>query len=194
MGSAFAIKLMVAACLIVAVSQLQFSYAANTRVSQSAKDNVSENSTNEVNKDQASDTRPKRGPNYRRATEEESQKNDWKPNTTPSHFHFKLTDKIKGADQFREEKVNNGEVTGYWAVPTEDGKMLKRTEYRAGKDGFHIVSEKLVPRDEMMGDTKTNPDEANVEIDQLGGNTAYTVKASDLKKSQPIKRAPAGMY
>jgi len=198
MGSAM--KFMLVACLIVAVTQLQFtaasySYAARAAAEEPEPESEHKNASNVVDKTKIHKLADKFQRGYRSVSKEgEKDEPTWKPNTDPQHFHYKLTDNIKGADQFREEKINNGEVEGYWAVPVDEtGKMFRRTQYRAGKDGFHIVSEKLVPIEELGG-AQTNKDEATVSIDQLGGKTDYTVKGSDLKKTkeqqqQPIKRS-----
>jgi len=70
--------------------------------------------------------------------EQNKQEPQWKPATGPREFSVNVDDQIKGANQFRNEKWNNGTVIGSYISPHRDGKWLK-VSYIADDKGFRIT-------------------------------------------------------
>jgi len=120
----------------------------------------------------------------------------WKPVTGPKEFSFNVDDNIRGANQHRHEKWDNGTVTGSYAAPGgRNGKWLKY-EYIGDANGFRITSTKEVSPEEMMDGHATAKDhQANVNIQTNGdAPVEYTVTEDQLKtatkdaaKDKPIK-------
>lgn len=70
-----------------------------------------------------------------------------------------------------------------------DGKWLK-VNYRADKEGFHVLSEKLVSEAELNQPSGGGAadHQAKIETQQTGGpSVKYTVKEDDLKKAKNQK-------
>jgi len=111
----------------------------------------------------------------------------WKPVSTPQEFTVMVDDNINKADQFRHETWKpGGIIEGEYAAPTRDGKWLQ-VNYRADKDGFHILSQKVVSESELNQPTggAASDHQAKIETHVTGQkDISYTVKEDDLKKAK----------
>jgi len=178
----------VSVLLVVVLSQVRISMAGNYDVRGLnpglLKNSVRYNGTTAQTGQQQDAADKVKGGNYARAAEQ-AEKPNWEPNTAPYKSSFQVIDNIHGADQFREEQMKDGVMSGYWATPVDDSKKTYRVmTYTAGKDGFKIVKDEVVPREKLTEGKNPSANEAHVGIQNQGGNIDYTVKESDLKKAQ----------
>lgn len=112
-------------------------------------------------------------------------KPDWKPVSEPQSFSVMVDDNINKADQFRHETWKpGGIIEGEYAAPSRDGKWLK-VNYRADKDGFHVLSQQVVSEGELNQPSggSAADHQAKIETTLNGKDTKYTVKEDDLKKA-----------
>jgi len=110
----------------------------------------------------------------------------WKPVTGPKEFSFNVDDNIRGANQHRHEKWDNGTVTGSYAAPGgRNGKWLKY-DYIGDANGFRITSTKEVtPKELMDGHTPAQDHQANVNIkSDQNAAVQYTVTEEQLNKAK----------
>jgi len=132
----------------------------------------------------------KREMRKKRAAENDRQKTapkkpDWQPATGPREFTVNVDDNIRGANQHRHEKWNNGTVTGSYAAPGRNGKWLKY-EYIGDSKGFRITSTKEMSADELMAGSNAAGDNAaniNIQADKQDP-VKYTVTEEELAKSK----------
>lgn len=75
-------------------------------------------------------------------------------------------------------------IINFFKIIFREGKWLK-VNYRADKDGFHIINQQVVTEDELNQPSGGSAADhtASVETQVDGKNTAYTVKEEDLKKA-----------
>ncbi|ODM93826.1 hypothetical protein Ocin01_12856 [Orchesella cincta] len=122
-------------------------------------------------------------------------KEDWTPVSTPQEFTVMVDDNINKADQFRHETWKpGGIIEGEYASPTRDGKWLK-VNYRADKEGFHVLSSKVVSESELNQPAggAASDHQAKIETHVNGKDIAYTVKEDDLKKAKQDSSKHAGL-
>jgi len=115
----------------------------------------------------------------------DEKKPSWLPVSEPQEFTVMVDDNINKADQFRHETWKpGGVIEGEYAAPSRDGKWLK-VNYRADKDGFHVLSQQVVNEGELNQPTggSAADHQAKIETSLNGKDTKYTVKEEDLKKA-----------
>lgn len=131
----------------------------------------------------------KRSPKPDGAEEAFKKQPAWKPVDQPQEFTVMVDDNINKADQFRHETWKpGGIIEGEYASPTRDGKWLK-VNYRADKEGFHVLSQKVVSESELNQPSggAAADHQAKVETQFNGKDVKYTVKEEDLKKAKNQK-------
>jgi len=112
----------------------------------------------------------------------------------PKQFSVNVADGIHGANQVRKEKWDNGTMTGMYANPLGNGKY-QVIEYIADDKGYRILSTKVVDESELSAD-KFNPlagkKQAQVEINNDGSTTSYTVTPDQIAKNKQQKMQKPG--
>jgi len=111
-------------------------------------------------------------------------------------FSVNVADGIKGANQLRKEKWDNGTVTGLYANPLGN-KKYQIINYIADDKGYRVLSTKVVDESELAllgGDGKFSPQSgksAQVDITNDGATTSYTVTPDQMaqQKTQPQGRS-----
>jgi len=127
--------------------------------------------------------------------ETNEKKQNWKPVSEPQEFSFTVDDNINKANQYRHETWKpNGVVEGEYAAPTRDGKWLK-VNYRADKDGFNVLSQKVVTEAELNQPSGGGAldHQAKVETQLNGKDIKYTVKEDDLKKAKDKQQSHSAL-
>jgi len=106
----------------------------------------------------------------------------FEPVKGPKSFKVNVADGIQGANQFRHEKWDKGAITGSYSQPIGDGKW-QIVDYVADDKGFRIISTKEATEAELLqlqGQDATK-DKADVNVDQNGDKSAWSVTADQLK-------------
>jgi len=109
-------------------------------------------------------------------------------------FSVNVADGIKGANQLRKEKWDNGTVTGLYANPLGN-KKYQIINYIADDKGYRVLSTKVVDETELAqigGDGKFNPQmgkSAQVDITNDGATASWTVTPDQIAKNKPEARS-----
>jgi len=138
------------------------------------------------------------GQEYRRAaTEQESTAGgakkpsevSWTPVREAKEFSAFVGDKIEGAHVVREEKWNNGTMTGSYAQPVGNGKWDIVT-YIADDKGYRITNKKTVDESqlpEIQASLASKDKHAQININQNGAKTDYRVTPDQIAKNTENK-------
>jgi len=124
----------------------------------------------------------------------DEKKPSWLPVSEPQEFTVMVDDNINKADQFRHETWKpGGVIEGEYAAPSRDGKWLK-VNYRADKDGFHVLSQQVVSEGELNQPAGGSAADHQAKVDISGTSfngkdIKYTVKEEDLKKAVKDNKA-----
>jgi len=105
------------------------------------------------------------------------------PVTGSKSFKVNVADGIQGANQFRHETWDKGTMTGSYSQPIGDGKYQIVT-YVADDKGFRIISTKEVTEAELLEGKDATKDKADVNVDQNGEKSTWSVTADQLKNKQ----------
>jgi len=131
------------------------------------------------------------------ASAQPGQQQQFQPVRGPKKFSVNVADGIRGANQLRKEKWDNGTVTGMYANPLGNNKY-QIINYIADDKGYRILSTKVVDDIELAalgGQGKFSPQSgksAQIDITNDGESTSWTVTPDQIaqdKKTQPEGRS-----
>jgi len=108
------------------------------------------------------------------------------PVSGPKSFKVNVADGIQGANQQRQETWDKGAMTGSYSQPLGNGKW-QVVNYVADDKGFRVLSTKIVDEADLLEGQAAGTQKANVNIDQNGEKTAYSVTADQLAKNKKSK-------
>jgi len=129
------------------------------------------------------------------AQPDQQQQAQFQPVRGPKKFSVNVADGIRGANQLRKEKWDNGTVTGMYANPLGNNKY-QIINYIADDKGYRILSTKVVDDVELAalgGQGKFSPQSgksAQIDITNDGESSSWTVTPDQI--NQGTKTQPEG--